>query len=136
MIFYVLNKPTIKESSQKTDQRDSVLPSSFFMTIKGDFNDPVVGQPNSVVLVSTGGDELQGEAVYTSYVPGTNGHLDVCEIKDKKWVTDSTLHPEVCASLVRLATSRTELMNQIVNGELKPIECISFRLDELCYELK
>ena len=119
----------------------AILPSSFGMEIHGDFNDSTIitgyttTPPGSVIILSSGGEKLEGDTYYTYSAPGTDGNLIMCQIKNKKWVTNSNA-PQECTSLARLATTRTGLIKQIITGELKPIkseECIE---NVLCYELK
>jgi hypothetical protein len=108
------------------------------MEIMGNFTDKTLyskpgGGASSAFLLSSGKDELEGEVQYT-YAEG-DGYLILCEIKDKKWVTnDST--PRECHSLAKLPTTRTELVRQITNGELKRVECDFYKNIDLCYELK
>ncbi len=120
------------------NEQEVTLPASFTMEIIGNFSDQTLynkpgGEAGSAFLLSSGKDELEGEVQYT-YAEG-DGYLIVCEIKDKKWVTnDST--PRDCHSLEKLPTTRTELVKQITNGELERIECGSNNNIDLCYELK
>lgn len=121
--------------------KSTTLPSSFTMSVIGDFNDPSITSPyegypgNSAFLISSGGEELQGEVQYTYSAPGTDGNLILCEIKNKKWVTNTDTYKE-CTALAKLATTRTELIKQIEGGILKPTQSDLCTKNNLCYEFK
>lgn len=123
------------------DIRALTLPPTFTMVVKGDFTDPTIipskyrGYASSAFLMSSGGEELQGEVQYTYASPGTNGNLILCEIKDGKWITNTTMSKE-CNALTKLATTRIELTRQITSGELIPLKSGMCTGDQLCYELK
>jgi hypothetical protein len=125
-----------------TNESIITLPSSFIMEVQGDFTDPtIISQyqtipTSSATLLSSGGEELEGEAYYTYSRPGTDGNLISCGIKNKKWIVRYSDTDQVCQSLSRIATTRTELIKQITTGELKPIKSNECRDGELCYELK
>jgi len=137
----VVVSPVANTVAPEANEPVTILPTSFRMEVLGDFNDPLIfskysgSSGPSATIWSSGGEELEGETPYYYSVPGTDGYLVLCEIKDGKWIANTT-PPKVCQSLSRLATRRTELFRQITSGELKPIKSGICKQDELCYELK
>jgi hypothetical protein len=119
----------------QSDKTTTTLPSSFTMEVQGDFNDPLIGQnpPSSVFLISSGENELLGDAYYTSTPQGGDGYLQSCSIKNNKWLVSDT--EQECSSLSRLATTRTGLIEQINTGQLKLKNDNCFE-GRLCYELE
>jgi hypothetical protein len=137
----VIVSPDTNVNAPATNE-PTTLPTSFKMNVQGDFSDYTIkpkyegGEASSAFIMSSGGEELEGEVQYTYAVPGTDGYLIVCEIKNKKWVANTSTYKE-CTTLVKLATTRTELIKQITSGELKPVQsdwCV--QKNRLCYELK
>jgi hypothetical protein len=140
IVFILLTiKYKIDITKIRNDKPMAILPPSFTMKIFGDFSDTTMvdkyegGKASIALLMSSGGDELEGEVQYT--YSKDDGYLILCVIKNKKWVMNGDLN-NLCQSLSKLPTTRTELIRQIVNGDLKPIKSNICRDYELCYGFK